>query len=753
MKLAPGEVSNLLKEIREKEKLEDKEIVEKARETFKGEWDVKADQPVFFFDANLSYELTGYKPINDTKGLDFNPDWFTEAKDTFIRTGHYCQFPQNTKAYADFWTTEYKRCRDGLTVNGYTITGDNYYFINYYQLSDLTSATKAGAGRTLSFPSFFAEQYKYFHYLELCKRLRKNVIALKARGVGWSEMDAGVAVNTYNCRRHSRVVIAAFGENYVTSTCDKCWTQLNFLNENTDGGFFKLRQVVDTTDKKRASVYKIINGQKTETGWMSEIEGIIADKPRKIRGDRTDILIYEESGSWPKWKKAFLQGDALVGIQGRKFGIKVAFGTGGDEGANLAGLADAYIHPNVYDALPYKHNYTPTGETILSAYFIPAYTIINLPGYMDKRGVTNTEQGKNYYEQERNNKAEDPQALITYCAEYCFTADEALALEGANKFNKAKIVEQIAQIRLHNQGAKIETGTLEYKFNGPIQKENIDGLKWVPSIGGPIHILQHPLWEIKDMKDEHGNPIHYDKMRDLYVAGIDSIDIGEGDTSSATKDPSKFCITIKKRAFGTQDPQYVAYYKERPHDVRTAYKIAIAMLQYYNCRANLEASRVSLITWAREHKYMQYFLHRPRATLPDQSRFSKQYGTPATTPIIDHQTDLIANFVEDYYYTIWFDDMLDELNRYTDENKKKFDIIASMGMTELADEELSGQIPIKEQEEVEQWQDVGYYYDENGIKRFGAIPKQQQQNFKVNMDFDDYTRNRTSRPNDYLLGI
>jgi len=39
---------------------------------------------------------------------------------------------------------------------------------------------------------------------------------------------------------------------------------------------------------------------------MSEIEGIIADKPRKIRGDRTDILIYEESGSWPKWKKAFL---------------------------------------------------------------------------------------------------------------------------------------------------------------------------------------------------------------------------------------------------------------------------------------------------------------------------------------------------------------------------------------------------------------------------------------------------------------
>mgnify|MGYP003323235525 CR=1 FL=1 len=34
--------------------------------------------------------------------------------------------------------------------------------------------------------------------------------------------------------------------------------------------------------------------------------------------------------------------------------------------------------------------------------------------------------------------------------------------------------------------------------------------------------------------------------------------------------------------------------------------------------------------------------------------------------------------------------MLDELNRYTDENKTKFDIVAAMGLTELADEELHG---------------------------------------------------------------
>lgn len=102
--------------------------------------------------------------------------------------------------------------------------------------------------------------------------------------------------------------------------------QLDFANNYTDGGFFKLRQVKDTAYDKKASVFKIIDGQKVESGWMSEITGIIADKPNKIRGDRTDLLIYEESGSWVSWKKAFLQGDALVGIQGSQFGIKLAWG-------------------------------------------------------------------------------------------------------------------------------------------------------------------------------------------------------------------------------------------------------------------------------------------------------------------------------------------------------------------------------------------------------------------------------------------
>jgi len=58
--------------------------------------------------------------------------------------------------------------------------------------------------------------------------------------------------------------------------------------------------------------------------------------------------------------------------------------------------------------------------------------------------------------------------------------------------------------------------------------------------------------------------------------------------------------------------------------------------------------------------------------------------------------------------------MLDELNRYNDENKRKFDIIASMAMALLADEELSGTPPRIKREEANKWVDFGYYVDAYG---------------------------------------
>lgn len=180
----PQEIQSIIQEVQEKQELQQQElqqIKEELPKNREGIWDVKIDDPIEYFDKRLSYEITGYRPITETEGLDFNPSWFTEARDTFLKTGQYCSYYFGSKMYRDFWNKEYDRCKNGLTINGYTITGFNYYFLNYYQLPN-TEQEKAGDSRSIIFPKFFVYQYEFFHYFELCRVLRKNYALMKNRG-------------------------------------------------------------------------------------------------------------------------------------------------------------------------------------------------------------------------------------------------------------------------------------------------------------------------------------------------------------------------------------------------------------------------------------------------------------------------------------------------------------------------------------------------------------------------------------------
>ena len=90
----------------------------------------------------------------------------------------------------------------------------------------------------------------------------------------------------------------------------------------------------------------------------------------------------------------------MVGVTGNRFGIKFAWGTGGDSGPALQGLAKAFYNPHLFDVMPFKSKYNNKGEDAITAYFIPAYTMVNLPGITDSRGYCDPELGKKYYEKD-----------------------------------------------------------------------------------------------------------------------------------------------------------------------------------------------------------------------------------------------------------------------------------------------------------------------------------------------------------------
>ena len=767
-KVLPDELQLIVDEVKKKQQEEDTKEAKKLVDEYRMErsndktyWDVTKDMKIECFDPTLSYELTGYRPIDETHGLDFDPSWFTEVRETFLRTGRYCSYLPRSKRWDAFWKEQYTRCKYGMTSHGYTITGDNYFFLNFYQLPVVDMDKASGEGTNESFPVFFASQYMFFHYLQMCRVLHKNAALMKARSIGFSEINASLAARLYTTIKRSRTVITCFNDTYLNGTFSKLDHALTFINTNADG-FFKPRLTDKALEKKSGYQVKI-DGQFTDFGWRSVVKGINGSKPSNIRGERVDLLIYDEAGSWPDLTTAVVQGQELCEVQGVPRGIMLFGGTGGDFGPPLEGLKKIYYNPKAFKILPFRHKWTQDGTTIESGFFLPYFLQSLNPEYMDSRGVCNQTEYKKVLQEERNNLLAVPEDYLKKCAERCWNAEEAFTLEGQNKFNKMKIADQLAKIRLHKIGPRPQVGTIDYTYKSNKHSlENIDGFRWLLN-SGKVQILEHPVWsdlykeQIEKQKkeaEEQGIDFEapvYTEMNDLYVAGIDGIDIGAAQTSKETRDPSDFCIVIKRRAFGLNEPQYVAMYKDRPQNIREAYKIAMCMCRYYNCRINIEATRVGMITWARENKCLQYFMKRPRATLTDiKYGTTKQYGTPATKTIIEQQTDLIADYVEDYGHNIWFEDMLVQLNGYNDENKTKFDIIAALGMVELADQELSGRQPTKVDKEVEEFQDYGYYINDKGYREFGVIPKKQSNQIVIKQEENnDPYRIETSDPRLY----
>lgn len=482
----------------------------------------------------------------------------------------------------------------------------------------------------------------------------------------------------------------------------KCWYQLNWLSNNTDGGMKRVRQKIDNIKQKRASK---LDKEGVESGRMAEIEGIPADNPRKVRGARCDRLMFEEFGSNPVSRTSWTQGTALVEIGGVRRGIKIGWGTGGDQGPALTGLSEIFSDPKANNVLPYRNFYSSDGTVQYTGFFIPAYTFMLGSDYTDHRGVTNIEKAKKYYEEQR--AAKSGKSLLEYCSEYCFTPAEALLRQGDNIFDAIAISDRITQIRIHKMGVKPRRVALLWdKSEGD---ETLNKVKVYDKVDSNILIYEEPILDDKD------------PYKNLYVAGIDSIDQGTED-SATQKDVSDFCIVIKRRAYGLKEPKYVAVYKERPRDIRFAYDNAMKLLTWYNCKALLEHTKISILTYFKSKKKDNLFMKRPKSSLSDIKRGNSQMiGVPATETIIKHGLELINTYVNDYCYTIDSDMILEQLLNYSYENKRKYDIVAAMGMAEIADEELMGFNPKPAHSVEKEWKDFGWFINSKGYKQFGVI--------------------------------
>lgn len=702
------------------------EIEESVYQPWKREltWDISHNQALsmveagtFCFDPLLSYETTGYRPITETQGLDFDPTPF-KAVGTFREQdpdGKYTHLYPGSKSHIAWWRIQHQLCDEGVVYNNYRVTGDHYFFLNFYTMLVADSGKKAGSGRVRKHPSFWAVHYEWFHYIELAEILGFDCVGLKSRGVGFSEVGASLGVRPYTTRPEYHTLYVASYEPFLTGKgiIQKCWVQLDWLNQNTEGGMRRVRQAVNQGLHKRASKQ---TKQGEEYGHMAQISGQVVDKASKLRGDRTERVIFEESGSNTCLLDTYSVGEALVIINGERLGTRVVFGTGGDtetiEGkkgstSGLHGLEKMFLAPLTYKALPYRHNYNQRSQYVETGYFLPAWRTVK--SAMDHRGVASEKLGKAYYQKSRDLAKNDAESYLRHCAEYCWTYEEALSRKGNNKFDQVRLADQRVEIEIHKSTPVPKKGFMSWTYSGSDNHRVINGAKFTEHPDGDVEMLEPPMME-KGML-----------IPNLYVAGIDSIDVGV-DESIVGEAGSKFCLLVKRRTYGMMSGQYVCKYLDRPEKAARAYEIAAMILTYYNCQANIEATRLNLVSYFRGKGWINKLMRRPKYALQGQSatrQSAELYGTQATKDMINYGIGLIIDYVQDHCELIMFLDQVIQLQEYSDEMKGKYDIVAAMQMTEIGDEEMMGITPRVEEEE--EWEDVGFYRDSKGYLRQGVI--------------------------------
>lgn len=649
-----------------------------------------------------------------------NTHLLREAALRKMETGNYTQYAPDTPKWFDFWEEEARRCKEGFTAGDISITGLHYFFLNYHPLDVVPLGEQKGRVRKeWGLPNFWALHYDFFWALEKCQQEGKNICILKPRRSGFSEIAAAIGAHEYTFYPKSKSYYIAFAKNFLIQggVLSKVWDNLEWLNTETDNYFMHLSQKKNT-EYHRKSSYLI---EDDEHGPKSEVIGMIVDHPRKVRGYAASWLFIEEAGSYPNLKDVLNAASPLVEEGGIRTGTMVMWGTGGEDGPGIEALKDVFRNPESWDFMGFDDHFG-NGERKVS-YFFPAY--YTMSKYMDKDGNPDLEASKKELEEVRDLKKKTQSAhdYTKFAAERPFTPGEALVSATNNQFNQAKLADQIIKLELQDnypeelRPRRVKLHWIRNSSGG------IDGVYAEEATDGPIEIIEEP----------HLTPDgqHY---KGLYIAGLDSIDQAQDDSTS--KNRSDLCIVVKKRFLNVQSYGniYVCSYRDRPKDINTAYENVLKILWWYNCNVNLEYTKKEITQYFRKYKQSHRFVRRPAAVRndPSNSQKTKLIGTPATTDAIDHADRRLKHYIQDYCESIYFLSMLYDLKDYNRNARTKYDAAVAMGLCELADEDMMEIIPRSEERPSSKMQKFGYYRDpKTGYKKRGILPGQEERKDSV----------------------
>lgn len=445
--------------------------------------------------------------------------------------GVYSFAPTGTSEYLEYWEKETSRCLDGyIAEDGDWISGYNYFYLNYcpimrlveFEYKDKFGNIKKRREKTREFPDFYDYDYYYFSAIHEAEEEGKHMVALKARGKGYSFKGGSMLCRNYYLVPGSKSYAIASETEYLIrdGLITKAWDLMDFIDEHT--AWAKKRQAINTKMHRRASIITTDGmGNKIEVGYKSEIIGVtLKNDANKARGKRGKLILWEEGGSFKDILQAWQIARPSVEEDGVAYGIMCCFGTGGDDASKFDGLKELFYNPSGYNVKAFPNIWDEGASASECAFFIPVYANMSVIGtnglrlYMDSDGNSLKEKSISYAMSERQkviDGSSDSRAIDRYIAENPITPQEAVLELTGNIFPKKELMAQLAAIRTNRKlQSHKQVGDLEW-VNGEISwriKRNGDITKYPlgrdDKTEGAIVIWEHP---------------NKDTSNQLYIAG------------------------------------------------------------------------------------------------------------------------------------------------------------------------------------------------------------------------------------------
>lgn len=598
--------------------------------------------------------------------IDFNQrlhdtDKFRQAAIFFQQHGCYTLAPRGTTDYNKYWEQETDRCINGYTApDGEGITGYNYFYLNYSPImrlkeeeyTDREGNLRKRRQRILEFPSFWDYDYYYFCAIEQAELEEKHMAVLKCRQRGYSFKGGSMLVRNYMLIPGSKNFAIASEQKFLIGDglLTKAWQIMDFLDKHT--AWAKQRLV--STRMERTSGYKITDefGKQTEQGYLSSITGItLKNDPERVRGTRAKLVLWEEGGKFPSLLDAWrIEQPSVETDDGKAFGLMIAFGTGGTEGASFEGLKELFYKPKSYNVLSFPNIWDEGRENTECAFFVPAYS--NLESFDDDGNQVYMDRDGNSYKEkaienliDQRNKVKDggasQQSIDRFISERPIRPAEAVLELGKNIFPRKLLMDQLTRIRTNKKLQSMKhIVDLEWDGNGQVKAtEKPSG-----------DITNYPL---KKGDKPHGSVVIWeypvkDPPLGLYIGGCDPYDHDDSFTNSLG---STF-IFKRVRAGEAWTDVIVAEYSGRPDTAEEYYENVRKLLTFYNARLLFENERKGIYPYF-TNKHCDYLL----ADQPDKiisevfkdSKVQRRKGCHMTKQIRAYGEGLILEWLLDEF--------------------------------------------------------------------------------------------------------